>query len=112
MQIAHRKTHYWGYKKLIAHTNIELKRLKSPFTFFASDKIKAINTALLKLEELSASFTAGEEKLKQAAYKQLARESGLIDALNMHRFSWSSKAKSHAPTKAIENMASGLLKAI
>ncbi|MDI9818032.1 MULTISPECIES: hypothetical protein [unclassified Legionella] len=91
-----------NYNNLVKLASIELKRLKSPFTFFAGDKIKALETALLNVRTMSIFM--GDEELKQTSYKQLAKESGLIDALNMHRFSWSSKAKTQAPTRVIENI--------
>jgi hypothetical protein len=88
--------------KLIQFADAELARLRRPFTFFAAAKIKAIEDAKIAI---AFKFLGEDDNtLKEESYKQIAIESGLIAALSIHRFSWSTKAKHHLSTTAIDTL--------
>ena len=108
-----------SYNELKQFADVEIKRLRKKW-FNKNDKIGKIHAASIWADFAMPDFDEelGEPKaleaLKQESYIMIARESGLINALNRHRFH-GKKEKMDIPPKSMERLEAacpGITKAI
>jgi hypothetical protein len=93
----------YNYDTLKKFAENEMLRLRRPLTFNGRTKAKKIEDAL-KATEASEANWLGQKALREKSYAQFAHDSGLIEALQWHRFAWSSKAKNKRATSCIEKL--------